>query len=312
MYTLDDVLTFPKQPGVYVFINKSNGKRYIGSALNLYNRFRQYKTKLRKNQRTSKHLQNAWNKYGEENFIIEILQTFPVGTPEQEVRDAEAKEFEKYSWDELYNIATKTETNAGWNQTEAAKDKMRTAAAGRTYGPLTEEHKQAIRDAFKRNGHPKGMKGKKHSEETKAKMREKNSGEGNPRYGKTLSEETKQKISKARKGQPATFKGKTHSEETKAKIRQSRLGKSTLTEEGRKKISEVNRKPKPFSTEHRLSLLKALAKPVQQISLETNEIIAEFISVTEAAKQTNSDVGKISSVATGKRKSHNGFGWRYL
>ena len=46
-----------------------------------------------------------------------------------------------------------------------------------------------------------GMLGKKHSEETKAKMRKSQSGKNNPMYGKTHSKEIRHKISEAGKQQ---------------------------------------------------------------------------------------------------------------
>jgi hypothetical protein len=59
-------------------------------------------------------------------------------------------------------------------------------------------------------------KGKKMSEETKAKMSVARKGENNPNYGKHFSEESKAKMSAARKG-------KKMSEETKAKISTSHI-----------------------------------------------------------------------------------------
>lgn len=57
-----------------------------------------------------------------------------------------------------------------------------------------------------------GMTGKKHSEETKAKMRE-------ARAKQIITEETKRKLSEHNKGKPGTFTGKKHSEVTRAKMR---------------------------------------------------------------------------------------------
>lgn len=52
------------------------------------------------------------------------------------------------------------------------------------------------------------------------------------------------------------------------------------------------------------------AKKVLQISLG-GEIIAEYESATVAAKQTNSSIPGISLVCNGKRKTHNGYIWKY-
>ena len=47
--------------------------------------------------------------------------------------------------------------------------------------------------------HPKGMKGKTHSEEYKERLRQEMTGEGNPFYGKTHTEESRQKTSQTLK-----------------------------------------------------------------------------------------------------------------
>ena len=60
--------------GIYSLINLENGKRYIGSSKNLYNRLNDHLSLLRNNRSHNKHLQSSWNKNGEENFIYSILE----------------------------------------------------------------------------------------------------------------------------------------------------------------------------------------------------------------------------------------------
>ena len=62
------------KPGIYQIYNKSNNKRYIGSTLNVSRRWSQHLHLLRNGKHHSKHLQNAWNKYGEEAFVFECLE----------------------------------------------------------------------------------------------------------------------------------------------------------------------------------------------------------------------------------------------
>jgi len=55
------------------------------------------------------------------------------------------------------------------------------------------------------------------------------------------------------------------------------------------------------------------SKPIQKISLTTGEVIAKYVSVKEAAEDTLSAIGsKISAVCRGSRKTHAGYGWKYL
>lgn len=62
--------------GVYKITNLINGKCYIGSTstLGFDKRWKSHITLLRRNKHTNKHLQNAWNKYGEKHFLFEIVE----------------------------------------------------------------------------------------------------------------------------------------------------------------------------------------------------------------------------------------------
>lgn len=52
-------------------------------------------------------------------------------------------------------------------------------------------------------------------------------------------------------------------------------------------------------------------KPVVQIDLSTGEVIAAFVSQSEAARQTGFSQTNISTCCNGKTKSAYGYGWRY-
>lgn len=60
--------------GIYKITNIVNNKIYIGSSRNIKNRWFKHTALLRHNKHENKHLQNAWNKYGEENFKFEIVE----------------------------------------------------------------------------------------------------------------------------------------------------------------------------------------------------------------------------------------------
>lgn len=63
------------QKGVYEIKNIINDKIYIGSTTVYFlKRFYHHITMLRKNKHKNKYLQNAWNKYGEQNFEFNILE----------------------------------------------------------------------------------------------------------------------------------------------------------------------------------------------------------------------------------------------
>lgn len=63
--------------GIYCIMNISNNKKYIGSSICIYSRWKQHKTSLRRGNHQNRYLQASWNKYGESNFrffIIEEIQ----------------------------------------------------------------------------------------------------------------------------------------------------------------------------------------------------------------------------------------------
>ena len=64
--------------GIYKIKNIINGKVYIGQTYNLKYRWSRHKSDLNNNRHHNKHLQNAWNKYGEDNFRFEIIEYCPL------------------------------------------------------------------------------------------------------------------------------------------------------------------------------------------------------------------------------------------
>lgn len=60
--------------GVYFIKNIVDGKYYIGSTKSkFHSRKTRHKTSLEKGTHSNQHLQNAWNKYGGDNFVFGIL-----------------------------------------------------------------------------------------------------------------------------------------------------------------------------------------------------------------------------------------------
>lgn len=60
--------------GVYKIINKVNGKFYIGSSKDIDNRWVCHKRNLNAGIHDNPILQKAWNKYGEKNFVCEVVE----------------------------------------------------------------------------------------------------------------------------------------------------------------------------------------------------------------------------------------------
>ena len=59
--------------GIYTITNSINNKLYIGLSTDIAGRLTQHKYELKASTHINKHLQKAWNKYGEQSFLFEIL-----------------------------------------------------------------------------------------------------------------------------------------------------------------------------------------------------------------------------------------------
>jgi group I intron endonuclease len=60
--------------GIYRIKNLINGKCYYGSSKNIEKRWKTHLNQLRDKKHINCILQRAWNKYGEDNFIFEIVE----------------------------------------------------------------------------------------------------------------------------------------------------------------------------------------------------------------------------------------------
>lgn len=63
-----------KQGTIYKIENIVNGKLYIGQTVGKpARRFQLHKSRLKRNKHENPYLQNAWNKYGEEDFVFSVI-----------------------------------------------------------------------------------------------------------------------------------------------------------------------------------------------------------------------------------------------
>jgi predicted GIY-YIG superfamily endonuclease len=64
----------PRTTGVYQILCIASGKIYVGSAVDIRQRWAQHRRLLRRNKHHNQHLQQAWNRYGETSFVFSILE----------------------------------------------------------------------------------------------------------------------------------------------------------------------------------------------------------------------------------------------
>jgi group I intron endonuclease len=167
-----------KTSGIYKIVNKINGKYYIGSAKDVYDRWSDHKKDLKKTRHHNRHLQRAWDKYGRENFELVIVETC---APEALLdREQEHLTHCKSVPDTNYNMIY--EAGGGGDFAPEIIEKMKKNHAdfrgekNPRYGiHLSEETKQKIRaKAIARQTDPskRPMLGKHHSEATRQKLRD--------------------------------------------------------------------------------------------------------------------------------------------
>lgn len=116
--------------GIYKITNKINGKIYIGSSVNLKNRWQIHCSDLRRNKHHSKRLQLAWNKYGAEAFEFTVIEV---------VLDKSALIAREQAWIDLlrptgrggYNVSPTAGNCLGVKHTEETRRKVALANTGR-------------------------------------------------------------------------------------------------------------------------------------------------------------------------------------
>lgn len=189
--------------GIYKIENKINHKVYIGQSIDIYTRWYNHKYCLRNGTHYNLHLQNSWNKYGEENFDFCIIKQ----CDKNELDAFEIKYISQYkSYDE----------NFGYNLT-----------FGGEIGIPNSETRKKFSEVNSAENNP--MFGKHHTEETKKKISEmkigsKNAmygkrGELSPNYGRKHTDEEKRRMSE-------TQKGKKMSEESRVKQSIAKSGRN--------------------------------------------------------------------------------------
>ena len=180
---------------IYKIINVINNKFYVGSAVNYEKRKARHLWRLRRGDHANKHLQAAWNMYGESAFVFAAVQEVTV---DANLLAAENVWLHEHAGkDYCYNIAMDAtapqtgmygEKNAMWGktfiQTPQAKAKIRAASKAR------------VQSAEEKSKRRETMRGVPQPADVRAKISATLSGEGNFWYGKTRPDHGA-KVSKA-------------------------------------------------------------------------------------------------------------------
>jgi group I intron endonuclease len=190
-------------PGVYAIVCTVNGKLYIGSSNNIYQRWHAHRHTLNRRKNGCRILQAAWNKYGEGNFEFVVLERVDdlnnLISREQHYIDTLKPE---------YNIRKIANSSLGIKMPREAVRKV------------AEFNSKRVRSPEEREKHRQNRLGMKFSVEWCQNIR-----------NRTFSVSARAKMSAAKTGKVPTLateaaakanRGKPRSEEVKAKIAETK------------------------------------------------------------------------------------------
>ena len=184
-----------KDSGIYQITNAKTGRVYVGSAVNIGDRWYRHKLHLKRGIHNCKPLQNAWNTYGESAFVFDVLEKVEdkslLLVREQFYLD-KIRPFDKSIG---YNCCPVASSTLGIKYTDEAKEKLsKSTKASHEKGcyaekallqkgvPHSEEHKRKIAESLKRR-HESGFK---FSAERNAKISAARTGKKYPNLSKSL------------------------------------------------------------------------------------------------------------------------------
>lgn len=262
--------------GIYKITNIKTGVSYIGSSININDRFNQHIRQLNSNSHYNDKLQKAWNKYDQSEFIFEIIEYVEIDhllTKEQYYLDTllfANENNDKFSL-LAYNINRNSNNTLGFKFSEESKEKMSQAKLKykkELFIPSEDEINKEIYylkefDSVKNKDIKNPFFGKKHKQESKKKMSDKKKGENNFFYKK------------------GPMLGKKCTDDHKKKISVANSGKNNKN-----------------------------SKPILQIDLDGN-IIKLWDSSGQAAKILGISQSNINLCCNNKRRTANGYKWKF-
>jgi group I intron endonuclease len=218
------------QSGIYCIRNIVSGRVYVGSAINIRQRWAVHRKRLRDGTHHSPTLQRSWLKHGPDAFVFEIIEA---GVNKEKLINRE-----QYWIDTLgatlrsagFNISPTAGSPLGTKRTRELRARMSAQRKGRKLPPFSDEHRAAISAA---------RKGKKASPDARKKMSDSRKGKKRDPF----SDSHRSAISAGKKGKKVP------------KISIARMG-TKASDATRKKLSEIRKGKKlpPFSEAHRCAI----------------------------------------------------------
>ena len=154
-----------KVGGVYGFINLKDGKQYIGSSSNLYERFRDHV----KGVSTNIRLKRSITKHGLDQFSFVIYYYHK--DLNVLLTDIETEVIRSFPFEDLYNFKMDANSMLGYKHTADAIAKMKTRLSDKSNHPMYgKNHSLESLKAISKPGKLNPMFNKKHKIESKEKI----------------------------------------------------------------------------------------------------------------------------------------------
>ena len=246
---------------IYLVTHVASGRNYVGKTNNFARRVNEHCSRSR--TRTT-YFHTAVLKYGRDAFAWRVVGSFD---NEDDALTAEVMLIAKLQSDvkglgfnlesggrggKSLSLETKAKiraANLGKKASVVAKRAMSMARRGKKMPPRSKEWRRKISEAAKARlavNHP--MTGKRHSEETKAKLR------GKRRLLGPMSDAHKEKISAAQRGRPATGKRR------ESMLARASARRGTVCDEAVREKCRAASKAKWADPEYRAKVLAARAR----------------------------------------------------
>ena len=202
---------FRNKSGIYLIHNNINGKKYIGSGMDLSKRLATYYFPSRLCD--GRYISNSILKYGHGSFSVVVLDILS-NTSTSIKKDIISKEQQCINlYKPVYNLNPIAGSSMGFKHSEESKRLISEFRIGK---PLSDETKKKLSALF--SGELNPFWSKVHSTVTLEKMSKSKVGTLNPMFNKEKSKEFLEHMYKDRKGSNNPMFGKIKSKETLEKM----------------------------------------------------------------------------------------------
>lgn len=131
---------------IYKITSKANDKKYVGSTENFERRKRQHISTLKSNEHRNHRLQSEWDRFGEDNFIFEIIDTTDTYDKALEIEQYWMDKYDSFKRENGFNISPTAGNTTGRRLRKSTRMKLSESHTGKT---LSESHKEAISESMK-------------------------------------------------------------------------------------------------------------------------------------------------------------------